>query len=516
MSLPRKKIELSKAIFFPSYLIAVSVIVAGILNQEQFGQVLNIGLDWVALNWGWWLVLFGFLLVLIVFGLAFSKVGDIVIGGENAKPEYTMWQWFTMSLKGGIGTGILFWAMGEPIFHMATPPAGAMAEPFTRESGIFAVSQTMLHWTVAQYAMYTLCALGVALMAYNRRHSISITAIFEPYVKSAWFPAVKNFVTALSLICIVGALACSMAVGIMQICSGLDFFYGIPQNAASALVVAAAMVAVYVISCLTGIKKGMRILSSFCTIVFIGLMIWVVAVGPSLFIANIGTESIGQLINRFAEHSVILPTMAGNETWSKSWLIQFMASFFVYAPIIGLFLARLGKGRTVRQFIFMNIGAPSLFCFIWIAIWGGTAVFLQFSGQMDIWKMVEERGMEVTIFSILDSMPGAKILALFFIIAVFFSFSTMADSITGTMATLSSNNLTVEDEAPRLLKVVWGISFGIIGYLLVASGGVNSVRGMFTVVGLPISFIVLAYVYCTLRESSRQVEDWSRSQKRLF
>lgn len=516
MSTTPKKIQLSKAIFFPSYLIAISVIIAGILNQEQFGKVLTAGLDWVALNWGWWLVLFGFLLVLIVLGLAFSKVGDIVIGGENAKPEYTMWQWFTMSLKGGIGTGILFWAMGEPIFHMATPPAGALAEPFTRESGIFAVSQTMLHWTVAQYAMYTLCALGIALMAYNRRHSISIAAIFEPYVPSSLFSSIKNFVTALCLICIVGALACSMAVGIMQICSGLDFFYGIEQNSASALVVAGAMVAVYVISCLTGIKKGMRILSSFCTIVFIGLMLWVVAVGPSLFIANIGTEAIGQLINRFAEHSVILPTMAGNETWSKSWIIQFMASFFVYAPIIGLFLARLGKGRTVRQFIFMNIGAPSLFCFIWIAIWGGTAVFLQFSGQMDIWKMVAERGMEVTIFSILDSMPGAKILALFFIIAVFFSFSTMADSITGTMATLSSTNLSVDDEAPRFLKVVWGISFGIIGYLLVASGGVSSVRGMFTVVGLPISFIVLAYVYFTLRESSRQVADWNRFRKQKF
>ncbi|WP_308694796.1 BCCT family transporter [uncultured Sutterella sp.] len=505
-----KKTELAKGIFWPSYLIAVGVIICGILNQKEFGAFLNKGLDWVSLNFGWWLVLFSLLIVLIVAGLAFSKAGDIVIGGPGAKPEYTTWQWFSMSLKGGIGTGILFWAMGEPIFHMAAPPAAAGAAAMSREAGIFAVSQTMLHWTIAQYAMYSICAVGIALMAYNRKSSISITSIFEPYVRSSLFPTIKTFITALSLICIVGALACSMAVGIMQINSGLDFFFGIPVNNVTGLAIAGAMVCVYVISCLTGIKKGMRILSSFCTMVFIGLMIYVLVAGPTLFVLDLGTESLGQLFNRFFEHSVILPTMTEGETWSKSWIIQFMAAFFVYAPIIGLFLARLGRGRTVRQFILMNIGAPSLFCIVWIAIWVGATVWLQYSGTMDVWQMVNTKGLEVTIFTILDSMPFARILAVFFIIAVFFSFSTMADSITGTMATLSTKNLGVEDEAPRWLKVIWGVSFGVIGYLLVASGGADSVRGMFTIVGLPISLIVIAYVYCTLCESNRMVSEFKR------
>lgn len=502
-SITSKKTELAKVIFWPSYLIAIGVIVLGIVNKEAFGRILNHGLDWISANVGWWLVLFSLFTVFIILGLAFSKIGNIVIGGEGAKPEYTMWQWFTMSLKGGIGTGILFWAMGEPIFHMATPPMAADAAPFSREAGLFAISQTMLHWTIAQYAMYTLCAVGIALMAYNCRKSISITAIFEPFVGARWFPVVKTVVTMVSLFCIVGALACSMAVGVMQINSGLNFFFDVPVSGVAALVIAAAMVAVYVISCLTGIKKGMRILSSFCTIVFIGLMVYVLCVGPTIFVLDIGTESIGQFLNKFIEHSVILPTMAPQETWSKAWIIQFMAAFFVYAPIIGLFLARLGRGRTVREFIFMNIGAPSLFCIVWIAIWGGTTVWLQYSGTMDVWQMVNEKGMEVTIFTILNSMPLAKILASFFVVAVFFSFSTMADSITGTMATLSTKNLSVDDEAPRWLKVIWGVSFGVIGYLLVASGGVDSVRGMFTIVGLPISLIVLAYAYCVIREGSR-------------
>ena len=421
-------------------------------------------------NFGWWLVLFALILVLLVFGLAFSKAGDVVIGGAGAKPEYTMWQWFSMSLKGGIGTGILFWAMGEPIFHMAAPPAAAGAQPFTREAGLFAISQTMLHWTIAQYAMYSLCAVGVALMAYNRRRTISVSSIFEPYLSSSVYGVVKTVVPMVSLFCIVSALACSMAVGLMQINSGLNFFFGLPIDGVTVFAIAAIMVTVYVVSCLTGIKKGMRVLSSFCTIVFIGLMVYVLCLGPTRFIVDAGTES---------------------------WIIMFMASFFVYAPIIGLFLARLGKGRTVREFIFMNIGAPTLFCIVWIAIWGGTTVWLQYTGIMDVWQSVNEKGLEVTIFTILSTLPFAKILAAFFIIAVFFS------SITGTMATLSTKNLSVDDEAPRWLKIIWGVSFGVIGYLLVATGGVDSVRGMFTIVGLPISFIVLAYAYCVIRECGR-------------
>ncbi|MFR4553914.1 MAG: BCCT family transporter [Sutterella wadsworthensis] len=493
MTVFKKKTELAKGVFWPSYLIGIAVIVLGIANQKPFGSILDAGLNWVSDNFGWWLVLFALILVLLVFGLAFSKAGDVVIGGAGAKPEYTMWQWFSMSLKGVLARVSLL-GDGRAIFHMAAP-AAAGAQPFTREAGLFAISQTMLHWTIARDVF------ACAGRSWPTIGAVISKSRSSNYLK--WLTRVETVVPMVSLFCIVGALACSMAVGLMQINSGLNFFFGLPIDGVTVFAIAAIMVTVYVVSCLTGIKKGMRVLSSFCTIVFIGLMVYVLCLGPTRFIVDAGTESLGVFFNRFFEHSVILPTMAENETWSKSWIIMFMASFFVYAPIIGLFLARLGKGRTVREFIFMNIGAPTLFCIVWIAIWGGTTVWLQYTGIMDVWQSVNEKGLEVTIFTILSTLPFAKILAAFFIIAVFFSFSTMADSITGTMATLSTKNLSVDDEAPRWLKIIWGVSFGVIGYLLVATGGVDSVRGMFTIVGLPISFIVLAYAYCVIRECGR-------------
>ena len=189
--------------------------------------------------------------------------------------------------------------------------------------------------------------------------------------------------------------------------------------------------------------------------------------------------------------------------WPKAWIIQFMASFCVYAPLIGLFLSRLARGRTVRQFVMMNIFAPSLFCVVWISVWGGSAVYFQHTGIFDIWEAVNTKGMESTIFTLLQNMPFGYLLSILFIITVFASFTTLADPMASTMATLSTKGLLVEDEAPKYLKIAWGCTFGMISYLLVASNGADAVRGLFTIVGLPMAFMIVFYVICLIREGLR-------------
>ncbi len=268
-------------------------------------------------------------------------------------------------------------------------------------------------------------------------------------------------------------------------------------------IIAAGIIGAYIISALTGIKKGMRYLSSFCTTVFFCMLAFVLAVGPTLFILNIGTESIGYLMDNLFGNSLILPTMAEKDTWPKSWIIQFMASFFVYAPLIGLFLSRLARGLTVRQFILMNIFAPSIFCAIWISVWGGSAVYFQHTGIFDIWQSVNSNGMESTIFSILSNMSLGTIISIIFIIAVFASFTTLADPMASTMATLSTRGLLVTEEAPRFLKITWGCAFGTIAYLLVASDGANAVRGLFSIVGFPMAIMLIFYIVALVKEGGR-------------
>ena len=231
-------------------------------------------------------------------------------------------------------------------------------------------------------------------------------------------------------------------------------------------------------------------------------MIYAVVVGPTQFIMNLSVTAFGDYLNNFVEHSLILPTLAPGETWSRDWDVQFTASFFVYAPILGLFLARLGKGRTIREFVWMNIFAPSVFCILWIGAWASMAVWCQWSGTFDIWAHVQASGMESTIFALLSTLPQGRMLSAFFLFAVFFSFATLADAITGTMAVLSTKNASVGEEPPVLIKALWGIVIAMISYVLIISGGQDAIRSLFTLIGLPMAFVVMLYLWYIVRYSS--------------
>ena len=175
----------------------------------------------------------------------------------------------------------------------------------------------------------------------------------------------------------------------------------------------------------------------------------------------------------------------------------------VYAPILGMFLSRLAKGRTVRQFILVNVLAPSMFCIVWIAVFGGLTVQLQTSGTFDIWNGVNTAGMQSTIFYILNTFPLGKVLIVLFVVSIFTSFSTMADPVAAALATISIHGLSVDDEAPNKIKIVMGVIMGVIAYLLVASGGVNSVKGMWNIVGFPISVLLILVVVSVFRNAAK-------------
>lgn len=482
----------------PAFAVTAAFICSGLVSQEHLGLALKAALGWVCANFGAFFLLFALVIVFVTLGFSFTRFGDIRLGGPDARPEFSRPTWFVVALNGCIGTGILFWAMGEPIFHFAAPPADAGAAPFTREAAIFAVSQTMIHWTVAQYAMYSLIGMVIGILAYNFGKHLTITSFLSDILPASVYRPVSTFIHAVCLCCIAGAVSCSLGVGLMQIASGLEHMSVADSGAGSWLVIDAALTGVFLTSSLLGIQRGLSWISRICTAIFIFLMLWVLFLGPTRFIANLGVSSFGMFLNEFGVHSLILPVMAPGETWSRDWNIQFIASFFVYAPVLGLFLARLARGRTVREFVWMNIVAPSLFCILWIAIWAGMAIEAQWNGSLDVWKYVNEHGMESTIFSLFSLLPGSRFLTIIFSCAVFFSLATMCDAITGTMAILSSRNLTVQDHAPRFLKIFWGGTIALGSYILIVSGGIDSVRSLFSIIGIPTAILLLLYTWFLL------------------
>lgn len=499
-NLNEKKYPMNVMVFWPPVALLAAFITYGILFQEQLGTFLTTMLYGMGNNFGWYFNLFSIISLFLALVIVIAKFGDIRIGGKDAKPDFKYFNWIAMSLCGGIGTGLLFWAMGEPIFHFATPPLGAGVEPFSRDAGIYAVAQAMWDWSFIQYSMYSLCAVAFALITYNLKKDYSFGTVIN-YAFGRKMPVLETVVHALTVFTLVGAVACSMGVGLMQIGAGLHFTIGTPQSKLVWLLVAVVIGIIFILSCLSGIGTGLKKLSTFTTLVFIGILVYVAIFGAPVFVTKIGSEAVGYILKNWAPMTVTNNTMAPEDKWYADWIVQYWCSFIVYAPVIGMFLSRLAKGRTVKEFVLVNVLAPSIFCCVWIAIFGGMTIQLQSSGILDVWKNVNELGMQTTVYQILGSLPLGAILTVIFVISIFTSFATLADPMTSVLSTISIRGLKIEQEPPRYLKIVFGTLICAVSYLLVASGGINSVRGMFTIIGFPISFVMIVIVISSFKQA---------------
>lgn len=482
-----KKVNL--AAFLPAIIILVLFIGAGILWTEQVGSFMTKLLYGMADYFGAYINILSLVFIFLAVVFIIGRYGDVIIGGKDAKPEYSMFHWCAMSICSGIGTGLLFWAMGEPIFHYMTTPE-AIAKAGSREAGIFAVSQAMWDWSFVQYCMYAICGAAFAIICFNRKKSLNFNSIVECATgkKRPWL---NTIITAVVIFCLMGATSNSMGVGLMQIGAGLEAAFGIPQSALVWLAAAIFVTLIFLLSCVSGIGKGLKKISSACMYFFIFLLMYVFIFGNTEFITKITSESIGYIVDNFGIQTTLTNVLTENDQWFADWIVQYWASFIVYAPVIGMFLARMGRGRKVRTFMLVQILVPSIFCMLWIGVFGGQTIYLQTSGTLDIWNAVNTSGMQATVFQILGTLPLSKIIIILFLCTVTLSFCTLADPMASVAATLSVNKMNAEDEPPRKQKILVGCILGGTAYTLVATGGINSVKGMFTLVGLLQSVVLI-------------------------
>lgn len=503
---PGQDRKMNPIVFWPPVIILSAFVIVGAIATGAVGNVMTKLLYGMADYFGWYINLLSLALLVMAVVFVVRKYGDIKIGGKNAEPLYTIPQWCAMTICGGIGTGLLFWAMGEPIFHFATPPMGAGVEPFSRAAGIFAVSQAMWDWSFIQYATYTIPAIAWAILANNKKMPLSYDSLVR-YLFKKPIPWLSTLFRVMTVFCICGCVSNSMGAGLLQIGGGLEAVFGIPQTALVWLIVAIVIACIFVLSCVSGIGNGLKKLSTLTMYLFFILLIYTLVTGNTVFISKISTEAIGDIIDNWGIKSTVLNAMAPNDKWFADWIVQYFASFIVYMPVMGMFFCRMAKGRTVRQFVLLNVGIPSIFCVIWIGIFGGQAIYLQTSGTMDIWKAVNESGMQTAVFQILTSLPLGRILSVVFLVAICFSFCTLADPMSTALATVCIDGLHIESEPPKNLKIIIGVVITAMAYTSVATGGINSIKGLFVLVGLLMSIPGLFCVVATFKVCSQAVKE---------
>ena len=485
------------------------VIVAGIIDSKAFIETLTSWFEVLMVNMGWIICFMVVAFILFLLTMIFHPIGGIRIGGEDAKPTLTYWQWFAVSLCAGIGTGIMFWGAVEPLLFTfePAPSLGLVAE--SNDAVIWAMRTTFLHWTFTPYATYMVFGVILAFACYNLKLPYNVSSGFYLLMgKKANNKYFADFIDTLTAFALVGGVAGSLGWGLLQLNIGLEIVFGIEGGATTIIIVCTAIVLSYTLTSISGLHRGIMWLGDKNAQIFIALMIFFFIFGPTSYICNLMTQSVGSYLTHFLEDTFYTAPFANSANWPQWWNMFWWVDFLAYGPLMGLFYARLSYGRTIRESVLMHWVVPSVFSIMWFSVFGGSVLHAQLFNGVEFFEMYKEKGMEVLMLASFDLMPLATLLKPFALLIIAISFITLANAMTSTVASLSLKNTSKTDEAPASLKVLWGILIGGASLVFTLTGGIEGLKMVKTFAGFPIIFIGLTmlfgFVYFFVKHSVRR------------
>ncbi len=480
---------------FPVIIFGV-LIILGFMNAQAFVKILWSVFEWLMINIGWAVNLGCLAFVIFLLVLCVHPIGKIKFGGPNAKPKYSTWNWWAISLCAGIGTGIVFWGAVEPLKHALEPAGGMNLEPGSIEAIIWAMRTSFLHWTLTPYAIYVTAGLAIGYAYYNMGKPYAVSSGLVPlFGKRTLGKTTIDIVDGLTLFAITGGVAGSLGYGLLQIGSGLDFVFNIEPGPIVWISIALVIITTYTISSATGLDRGIKWLSDKNAWIFIILLIFVIVFGPTAFIFNLTTQSVGSYVTNFVEAMTFTDPLPGGDLWPQWWDMYWFVDWLSFGPIVGLFLIKLCYGRSIREFIVVNLLLPSLFGMIWFGAFGGVALNLQLVEGVDLLGFMNANGMESLMLKVFEYLPLVGLIRPLMIITICLSFVTLADSMTSTVSLMSLKDNNNINEAPISIKLFWGLLMGITSVIFVLNGGLEGVKVVKTIAGFPILFLQVAMMF---------------------
>jgi choline/glycine/proline betaine transport protein len=431
------------------------------------------------------------LFIIAALYFALSKFGRIRIGGNDAKPEFSTLAWYAMLLSAGMGIGLMFWSVGEPMFHYSSPsPMFGDIEPATPEAAQAAMGVTYFHWGLHPWAMYAIVGLGLAFFAYNRGLPLTIRSIFYPLLGEKIYGFWGNLIDVLSVLATLVGLATSLGLGVKQINAGLNYLFEVDISVTAQVTLIAVITGFATMSVLAGLDSGVKRLSQANMILAALFMLFLLVVGPTIFILGGFTQNLGYYLRIFPELSLWTETFR-ETNWQGSWTVFYWSWWISWSPFVGMFIARISKGRTVKEFVFGVIMIPTLLSFIWMSVFGGSALFLQANNIADIVAAVNE-DVATAMFVMLNHFPLAGILSLVAVMLVTIFFVTSSDSGSLVVDHLTSGGKL---DAPTTQRVFWAVMEGAIAAVLLIGGGLATLQTASVSTGLPFAIVLLIGVY---------------------
>jgi len=475
-----------KVFWIPFFLVLLSLLFSS-LDQELFLKKTTAANNWILDNFG---ILFSwstFAFLILLVAVYFSPLGNVKIGGENAQPILSKWKWFSITICTTIATGILFWGAAEPLAHMHKPPLGLGVEAASEGAQDFAMSTMFMHWTFSPYGIYTVGGLLFALCFYNFKQRFSLGALFFPLRQKSVTGNLAHGIDAICLFSLVAGMAASLGTGMLTLSGGMNAIFGMTQTNFLLGMIGLLIVISFIFSSISGLQKGIKILSDINIKIFFGLAIFIFLTGPTMEMLTFGWNGIQDYVINFIPRSLSL----GNEiddTWRNSWTAFYFANWMAWAPISTLFLGFLSVGYRVRTFIHFNLIFPSLFSMVWMIILSGTtmSVDLAEGTLFPLNQIMAEQGVQGVIFGLLKYLPWESFVSIVFLFVTFLSFVTAADSNTTAMSNISNHGISPENpESPLGTKIIWGVLIGGISFVMVSSTGIDGVRMLSNLGGFP-------------------------------
>ncbi|OZU90457.1 glycine/betaine ABC transporter permease [Virgibacillus indicus] len=480
------------------------IIPADILPKGNLNNVTTIIQGFIVDKFGWFYLISASSFLVFAIYLIFSKYGRIKLGRPGDKPEYSYMTWFAMLFSAGMGIGLVFWGAAEPLSHFHTPPYG---DPETSEAAKAAMQYSFFHWGLHPWAIYATVALALAYFKFRKQTPGVVSAILEPLfgdkIKGGWGTAVDVIVVFATVF----GVATSLGFGAIQISGGLSFVFGIEQTIMLELVIIAIVTVLFMTSAMTGLNKGIKYLSNANLVLAISLMLFLLILGPTGYIMNFFTNTLGSYIQNLPSMSLrMTPFNEDNAGWINGWTIFYWAWWIAWAPFVGTFIARVSRGRTVREFVTGVLLVPTIFGALWFSVFGGSAINLEFFEGANIIQHVNELGEETALFAVLEHFPLGAIMSVIAILLISTFFITSADSATFVLGMQTTNGSLYP---PNLVKFIWGIIQSATAAVLLWQGGLGALQTASIIAAFPFVIIMILIVISLMksfREEAKEIE----------
>lgn len=471
-------------VFVVSFGVILLLVVAAAFGGDVFSVASNNLLSFFEVDFGWLYLLAMFLFVVFAVVVGVSKYGRIRLGPDDSNPEYSTLSWLAMLFCAGMGIGLVFWGVAEPLSHYVNPTEGI--EPTSAESAEFAMTSCFMHWGFQPWGAYAIVGLGLAYAHFRKDRPFLVSSILIPVFRGSKKAGLRKAVDILAAIVTVAGVTTSLGLGCLQISAGLEHLFGIPSNTTTWFLVIAVMCVIYSISAVSGVSKGVKRLSSINAVAALVFALICFIVGPTLFDLNLFVTSFGNYIQGFLKSSLDAFPF-GDNSWLISWRVFYWAWWIAWAPFVGMFIARISRGRTVREFVFGVVVVPALLSMLWFAVMGGMGLtFAEATPLTVLQELVNVP--ENALFAVLDSTALSTFLSLFVMAIVIIFFITSADSATYVLSVMSSDG----DKVPASwLKVVWGVLQAAIAIALLVAGGIKALQTFSIAAAFPFIFIML-------------------------